>query len=179
MRQQEQQGLLRLYYVDESGFSLQPPVPYAWQKSPRLASNACVAHRERYNVLGFLSCQGDFHSYTSTESMSSDLVAACIEQFIQDRRSSGDQVPIVLVLDNASVHTSAQLQSRRQHWQRAGVTLKYLPAYSPELNLIEILWKRIKYHWLPLDARESWQKLVESVDEVLRQIGRKYQITFS
>ncbi|WP_422646233.1 transposase, partial [Xenorhabdus nematophila] len=25
--------------------------------------------------------------------------------------------------------------------------LLYLPAYSPELNLIEIVWKQAKYHW--------------------------------
>ncbi|MCW4153826.1 transposase, partial [Halomonas sp. 18H] len=27
------------------------------------------------------------------------------------------------------------------------------PAYSPELNLIEILWRQMKYAWLPLSAR--------------------------
>lgn len=182
LRQQHQQGQLRLFYVDESGFSLQPPVPYAWQKASEgrhPACNACVAHRERYNVLGFLSPQGEFHSYTSPQSISSELVVACIEQFIQDRRADGDHRRIVLVLDNASVHTSALLEDRVSLWQQAGVELKYLPAYSPELNLIEILCKRIKYHWLPLDARDSWHRLTESVDEVLRNIGRKYQITFS
>lgn len=179
LHQQEQHGHLRLYYVDESGFSLAPEVPYAWQKAPGLTSNAPVAHRRRYNVLGFLSCLGEFHSYTSQSSMSSELISACIDEFIGERHTRGDHLPAVLVLDNASVHTSALIQSRVSHWQQAGVTLKYLPAYCPELNMIEILWKRIKYHWLPLDARSSWRKLTRSVDTVLRNIGRKYQITFS
>jgi transposase len=30
--------------------------------------------------------------------------------------------------------------------------IKYLPPYSPELNLIEILWRRIKYTWLPFSS---------------------------
>jgi hypothetical protein len=30
--------------------------------------------------------------------------------------------------------------------------IKYLPPYSPELNLIEILWRFMKYYWLPFSA---------------------------
>ncbi|MBC6474874.1 MAG: transposase [Hormoscilla sp. GM102CHS1] len=31
----------------------------------------------------------------------------------------------------------------------------YLPTYSPQLNIIEILWRFIKYSWLNTDAYES------------------------
>lgn len=33
-----------------------------------------------------------------------------------------------------------------------GLFIYYLPPYSPELNLIEILWSFIKYAWLPFNA---------------------------
>jgi len=37
--------------------------------------------------------------------------------------------------------------------------LHWLPPYSPELNLIEILWRKIKYQWLPLRAYLSFNHL--------------------
>jgi hypothetical protein len=50
---------------------------------------------------------------------------------------------------------------------------------SPELNLIEILWRRIKYHWLPLDAYQSYVHLKTEVLSILENIGEKYVITFT
>jgi hypothetical protein len=49
-----------------------------------------------------------------------------------------------------------------------------LPAYSPELNLIEILWRMIKYHWLPLKAYESFKDLMRSLkilENALAELG--------
>jgi transposase len=58
------------------------------------------------------------------------------------------------------------------------VFLCYLPPYSPELNMIEILWKQAKYHW-----REfvTWTKetLPEKVRELLDGYGSKFQISFT
>ena len=54
-----------------------------------------------------------------------------------------------------------------------------LPPHCPELNLIEILWRMIKYRWLPLSAYQDYQSLVASVEEVLVQVGSRYRIDFS
>jgi hypothetical protein len=43
--------------------------------------------------------------------------------------------------------------------------------YSPELNLIEILWKRIKYQWIPFDAYLSFQNLKERLSLVLNNLA--------
>jgi DDE superfamily endonuclease len=42
--------------------------------------------------------------------------------------------------------------------------VKYWPSYAPELNLIEILWRCIKYYWLPFSAYTSFQCLCEAVE---------------
>ena len=57
--------------------------------------------------------------------------------------------------------------------------MKYLPSYSPELNLIELLWQAIKYRWLPFSAHESFQALREALEEILLGIGTQYCITFA
>jgi transposase len=56
---------------------------------------------------------------------------------------------------------------------------KYLPPYSPELNLIEILWRRIKYTWLPFSAYECLNALSEALETILSHVGSEYQITFA
>ncbi|WP_159086002.1 transposase [Flavobacterium faecale] len=53
-----------------------------------------------------------------------------------------------------------------------------MPPYSPELNLIEILWRRIKYQWLDFDAYKSFENLKEKLNFVLTNFGIKYDIKF-
>ncbi len=49
---------------------------------------------------------------------------------------------------------------------------------SPELNLIEIWWRFMKYYWLPFSAYASFQCLSEAVEEILTRIGTDYTINF-
>jgi transposase len=85
----------------------------------------------------------------------------------------------VVVMDNASIHRSDQFEECRPRWKKQGLIVKYLPAYSPELNLIEILWRRIKYSWLPFSAYESLRALIEALETILCEVGSEYQITFA
>jgi len=43
------------------------------------------------------------------------------------------------------MHTSKLFKSNIKKWEEKGLHLLYLPPYSPELNLIEILWREMKY----------------------------------
>jgi len=42
-----------------------------------------------------------------------------------------------------------------------------------------MLWRFIKYHWLPFSAYRSFKNLVKEVENVLKQVGTKYQINFT
>ncbi len=66
------------------------------------------------------------------------------------------------MVDRASIHGSDSILEKLEEWQERGVTIVELPAYSPKLNLIEILWRFRKYEWLEIDAYSSWQNLVLS-----------------
>jgi transposase len=88
------------------------------------------------------------------------------------------QGPTVLVTDNASIHTSEAVQAKIPAWEKKGLAIFYLPAYSPELNLIEILWRFMKYEWIEFWAYTSWDQLVAYVEEVLKHYGDKYKINF-
>ncbi len=67
--------------------------------------------------------------------MNSDVVIACIDAFCKTLTKR-----TVLVIDNASIHTSDAMEEKHAEWKEDGLELFFLPPYSPQLNLIEILW---------------------------------------
>jgi transposase len=79
----------------------------------------------------------------------------------------------------APQHTSHAFKARHSTWEQQQLFLYYLSPYSPELNLIEVVWCFIKYHWLPFTAYETYQTLKQAVEEILTNFGTKYQITFA
>jgi transposase len=85
----------------------------------------------------------------------------------------------VVVIDNAPIQTSDEFEEWISEWKKQGLIIKYLPEYSPELNLIEILWRKIKYEWLPFSAYSSFLNLKNAVLEILGEFGSKYQIVFT
>jgi hypothetical protein len=63
-------GYIDLYFCDESGFTLQPYIPYAWQK--KRANHPSVRDRNkrhRLNVLGFMSLDNRLHVYHTEKSV--------------------------------------------------------------------------------------------------------------
>jgi transposase len=56
--------------------------------------------------------------------------------------------------------------------------LIYLSSYSPELNLIEILWRQMKYTGLPLSAYLSFDRLRDEVRRLLGGYGTDRAINF-
>ena len=81
-------------------------------------------------------------------------------------------------MDNAPIHGTKLLQDKQKEWLNRGLTIFWLPTYSPQLNLIEILWRKIKYEWLDATAYESWTDLVAAVENILKEVGDKYTINF-
>lgn len=74
---------------------------------------------------------------------------------------------LVVVLDNYSVHKSEVVEAAREQLMAAGVQLKYLPSYSPELSRIEPDWNDVKQHHLPVRSFEQVSQLKRAVDDAL------------
>jgi len=82
------------------------------------------------------------------------------------------------MLDNCPIHKSKKFKAKIEEWKENDVMIYFLPPYSPELNLIEILWRRIKYQWLSFDAFLCFQNLKERLSYVLNNFVSKYDIIF-
>ena len=85
----------------------------------------------------------------------------------------------VVVLDNASIHTAKVVTEKLPEWESRNLFLYFLPTYSPELNIIEMVWKKIKYEWLPLSAYESFDSLWKKLNDMVPKIGFEYNIYFA
>ena len=172
LQKQEDQGKIDLYYFDESGFCLTPYLPYAWKEKGQTILLESGPSK-RLNVLGFLSKNNELQAYSRLGTVDSDVVIRCINDFCKDLDKR-----TVLVMDNSSMHTSEIFQENIPLWKEKELDIFYLPKYSPELNIIEILWRFIKYEWIELDAYKSWTHLVHYVETVLQNFGEKYKIIF-
>ena len=128
---------------------------------------------KRINVLGFLSKNGSLKSYIKDENINTDKVIEVFDDFANSLSK-----PTVVVLDNASYHKSKKFKKNIYKWANKGLTLLYLPPYSPQLNIIEILWRFMKYTWIDYKAYLSFDNLKNYIDTVLKQYGKNFLINF-
>ena len=172
LKELEDSGYIDLYFGDESHFGLTPNVPYAWQTkdNPILLP---AAKGKFLNVVGLMNRKNDLFFEMHESTFNSDKFIRFMDSFVAQivRRT-------VVILDNSPIHKSKKFKAKIKEWKEKDVLIYFLPPYSPELNLIEILWRRIKYNWLSFDAYLCFQNLKERLFDVLQNIGVKYDIIF-
>ena len=115
--------------------------------------NAMAAY-EPYGPTPWLNAEAFERTLTSD-----DLIA-----YLRGRLPASD-VPRVVVLDNASLHVSRVAKAARPALAALGIYLYYLPAYSPELNRIEPVFKQVKHHDIPIRSHTSKAELRASVED--------------
>ncbi len=177
LKELEDKGVLELYFCDEVGFNQTPCVPYAWQAKGKAITIAPAKSRS-YNVLGIINRGNDLQAYGFEQSINTQVIISCIDDFCHQRKQQSACLPAYLIIDNAPIHNSKAFREKEKQWEEKGVMVKRIPAYCPELNLIEILWRKIKYDWLPFDAYQSFDNLVQEVDKVITGVGKHFVINF-
>ena len=172
LKELEDSGYIDLYFGDESHFGLTPNVPYAWQTkhNPILLP---AAKGKFLNVVGLMNRKNDLFFEMDETTFNTDKIICFLDRFAAQivKRT-------VVVLDNSPIHRSNKFKAKIKQWEEDDLLIYFLPPYSPELNLIEILWRRIKYNWLSFDAYLCFQNLKERLENVLLNIGLKYDIIF-
>ena len=160
-------------YFDEAGFSASPSVQRGW--SPR-GKPHCVTPNPhcRRSVMGAL----DFGANTLIHEATKQWVKRpAAVQFLNRVAQQADQRPTVVVLNNASIHHDIDHETLDRWLIEHRMMLFYLPPHSPELNMIEILWKQAKYHWRRF---VTWTRdtIDSEIDALLGAYGSTYQIRF-
>jgi len=68
------------------------------------------------------------------------VVITCFDKFAENITQK-----TVVLIDNASMHTSKAFLANIEKWKDQNLFIHNIPPYSPELNKIEILWRKIKH----------------------------------
>jgi transposase len=123
--------------------------------------------RQRFNVLGaWNAVTRELIAVTNTTVVNTETMCELLRKIA----ASGLAGPITLVLDNARYQRNAAVQVLAKEW---GITLLFLPSYSPNLNLIERLWKFIKrrslygrYHPTFADFQAAIQETLDGLPTI-------------
>jgi transposase len=162
-----------LYYYDESHFGLTPSVPYAWQIQGETIEIPS-AKGKYVNVAGFFSKKNDFKPYTCETTINAEKLVEIFDDFAQKTVKK-----TIVIMDNAPIHKSKLFIKNIERWRNENdLFFFFLPTYSPELNLVEIVWRKIKYQWLDFSAFLSFDNLKKNLKSVLDNIGKKFNIQF-
>jgi transposase len=160
-------GRRDVYFVDAAHFVYASLLGWVW-----CWSRWCIraaAGRKRYNVLGAVHAVSHRlirvanHSYINAPSVC-DLLRAVAQ--------AGVGRPITLVLDNARYQKCALVQDLARS---LGIQLLYLPSYSPNLNLIERVWKFVKKQCLASVSHATYEEFTGAIDHCLAGLGTTYQ----
>ena len=154
---------MRLFYLDESGFSPSLPTGYSWcLPKQRKRVRYEYPQGRRVNALATyepLAPAPGLDAVPFERTLTSDDLLA----YLRDRLPAAG-VPRVVVLDNAGIHTSKVVKAARPGLAKQGIYLYYLPPYSPELNRIEPVFKQVKHHDMPTRSFTSKADLRAAVE---------------
>ena len=148
-------------------------MPYAWQPRGSVLAIPTSTHRRRLNVFGFLKRHNELYPYVIEGKGDTSVIVEGFAQFSQQLNKR-----TYVLLDNSPLHRSHEFIRPIPQWVQRGLIIQYLPPYSPALNLMEMLWRFIKYHWLPFSAYMSFPGLVQAVEDILTRFGTDYTINF-
>ena len=104
----------------------------------------------RINVIGTLACGKD-KQYLEYRLLEGRCKAEQVESYLETLAQQAQQqhLKVVIVLDNAGFHKAKRIKQHFDRWQSMGLTLWFQPPYSPQFNLIETVWKKLKGFLLP------------------------------
>lgn len=152
---------IHLLFLDAAHFVMGVYLCYLWAVKRIFVKSS--AGRKRYNVLGAVNAiTKQIHTFTNN----SYINANCICDFFEQLRSVyTDAKPIYIILDNAR-YQKCQLV-RYVAWQ-FHIQLVYLPPYSPNLNIIERLWKWTKKKALYAKFHNDFELFKNAIDHTIQ-----------
>ena len=163
-------GRLTIYYLDECGFAPTLPTAYSWSlPGQRKRINYESPQGRRVNTMAAYRPYGAtarLDVFTAERSWDSYDLLGFLGALPRAR------VPRVVVLDNASLHTSHVIRRARAGLAAAGIYLYFLPTYAPELNQIEPVFRQVKYQEIPQRSYATRAGLRAAVDTAFATYGR-------
>ncbi len=161
-------------YLDQSGFSLMLSLCYTWFRrgsGRQFEVPTRWASKGRINLIGTLSLFGEREQLEVRELDGSCNQAQVVAYLDTLAKGCDSERLTVVVLDNAPFHKGEMIKERRAAWEAKGLFLRYLPAYCPQLNLIEGVWRKLKGFLMPRRCYDNADQLREAVSVGLKALN--------
>ena len=172
---------LQVWFWDESGFSLRVIRRKNWGKKGTRKKVTGQRRKGRVNIMGglryhdkkrinFVIKKGNADVfYEQLKSLNNFLLQEWIEQGNSIESFSNDSAKIVIILDNASFHKRKDILEKMAS-EMPNIILEFLPEYSPDYNLIELVWHSAK-EYIANRLFESVTQLEELLIRLLNEGG--------
>ena len=162
-----QAGQRTLFFVEAAHFVLAPFLGFLWSWN-RLWIQA-PAGRQRLNLMAALNAVShELALVANTTYINALSMCELLNQIAAMKLTT----PITLVLDNARYQKCRLVQDLAQSLK---IELLYLPPYSPNLNLIERLWKFVKKQCLTCRYYENFAPFQQAILACLEQTQTRFK----
>lgn len=174
-----QTGNYEIFYEDECHFKLTLSIIRAWFLAGICPEIKSPVDRFKVSVFGAMGTNGQLITYQN-KTFDAGTFRIFLEKLLRDAvvglTKEGKRKKILLVLDNARYHHAKILAPWLEEMSDI-LELFFLPPYSPDLNAIEMFWKKTRRHVthnrffksideLCYDLSLYWKKFVEPNEEL-------------
>jgi len=157
----------RIYFGDAVHVKHNAEAGYAWSESGKPHLIPTNTGRQRYNILGAYCTQTHEYVFILTEdNINQDKVIELLELLRAKHPGEGK---IYLILDNASYNRALRVRAQAEE---SRIVIKYQPPYSPNLNLIERLWKFMRRKLFKDKYRSTFAKFKKKLDDFFADLDK-------
>lgn len=165
--EEAKQGIRHVFFVDAAHFVMHPFLGFVWCFVRQFIK--APSGRQRFNVLGALhAITLQVVTFTNDAYINSRSVARLMCQIAVEF----SDLPITLVMDNASYQRCYFV---RDLATALGIELLFLPPYSPNLNLIERLWRFVKKKCLYSRYYENFSDFRQAISGCIAEADGEYR----
>ncbi len=164
---------IQVWFWDECGFSLRVIRRRCWTKKGKRKKVKGQRRRGRVNMMGglrysdqkricFVIKKGNSETfYEQLKQLNSQICQEWVSQGNNPQEFRDKGPKIVIILDNASFHKKQEFLDKIES-ELPNIKLEFLPPYSPDYNLIELVWHSAKEYIAhrEFETKEELEKVV-------------------
>jgi len=134
-------------------------------RGKRLHASAPCGRWRTTTMIGSVRQDGTTACMTVEGAVNAEVFRCYVREILLPTLKAGD----ILVMDNLSAHKDSEALDLLKS---AGVKVRFLPAYSPDLNPIELMWSKVKALLRKAEAR-THEALLLAIGDALSQVTQK------
>ena len=163
-----------ILFEDEASFSMLGSLAYTWAPRGKQPTIKTSGNRKSYKVFGAIEYgSGKLHYKGHTGKLNAETYIDFLKYVLRSKRGH-----VIIIHDGAPYHRAKAVKEFIKS-KKERLTAKQLPAYSPDFNPIERLWRKAKRDGTHLNYFPTFDSLIQKVEETLKDLLKKNDQIFS